>query len=87
MDNQDDTILPVEPEILRRIRQYFVNGAGAAQIGWGLPDDLERCKQVLRQESDKISPNAVPKYIISNLACFLHKAATGRYPYQDDGTN
>ena len=66
----------------------WAHGPRADLIGWNKPGDFDRRVIAIRQEADKHGrPNAVPQYMICGLCTALHKEATCRYPYQDDGTN
>lgn len=54
------------PEPLRR---WAIDGGGAAEIGWGAPDDYNRCLAVLGRH---VSPGE-----IHGLCANLHMEATG----------
>jgi hypothetical protein len=54
------------PEALRR---WAVDGEGAAEIGWGEPDDYYRCLTVMGRH--------VPAEEVHGLCGNLHEEATG----------
>lgn len=53
----------------RKLWDYWVHGAGAAKIGWGAPDDYNRCRAELGKH---VSPTQV-----DGLCANMHIAATG----------
>jgi HK97 family phage prohead protease len=61
-----------DPEATERLHKYWVHGEGAAKIGWGGPDDFEKC--VLELGKYIKDPQGY-----CNLA---HHEATGMWPAQ-----
>ncbi len=57
----------------RKLRKYWVSGAGAAKINWGVAGDFKRCVA------------ALSRYVKDpeGLCNSYHKAATGVYPGQE----
>ena len=53
----------------RKLWAYWVRGAGAAKIGWGAPDDFDRCVAELAKY---VGPGEV-----KGLCATMHIAATG----------
>lgn len=63
----------------RQLRDYWVHGAGAARIRWGVPGDFNRCVRLLTQESHGTIPD--PKGTCANL----HHEALGVWPGREHG--
>lgn len=53
----------------QQLRDYFIHGQGAAEIGWGAPDDYYRCLTVVGRH--------VPAHEVHGLCENLHEIATG----------
>lgn len=64
-----------EPKATKRITSYWVDGVGAAKIGWGAPGDFARCESQLR----KYVTN--PKWL-AGLCANLHYRALRTWPGQ-----
>lgn len=60
----------------RQLRNYWVNGIGAAKIAWNTPGDFTRCVALL----NKYMPGRAEGYCAN-----LHKRATGRWPGSRSG--
>lgn len=61
-----------------RIRRYWVSGAGAAKIKWGVPGDFNRCRMQLAKYVQN------PEWL-AGLCANMHKEAIGVWPGQEGG--
>lgn len=81
-------VLPLEAPMVQRLVKYWVNGPGADLIGWGTPDDFDRCVAQIQRATRCGDVNSVPGYMIKGLCTNLHRAAnSGRYPWEDDAND
>lgn len=62
-----------DPEPTKRITDYWVDGTGAAKIGWGAPGDFERCRTNLAQYVQN------PEWL-AGLCANLHYRALRTWP-------
>ena len=62
-----------DPEPTKRITDYWVDGTGAAKIGWGAPGDFERCRTNLAQYVQN------PEWL-AGLCANLHHRALRTWP-------
>jgi len=67
-----------DPKPTHKITSYWVDGRGAAKIGWGAPGDFNRCRANL----GKYVQN--PEWL-SGLCANLHYRALGAWPGQASG--
>lgn len=67
-----------EPVPTHRITSYWVDGRGAAKIGWGIPGDFNRCRTHLAKYVQR------PEWL-AGLCANLHYRAMGIWPGQEDG--
>ena len=67
-----------EPVPTHRITSYWVDGRGAAKIGWGIPGDFNRCRVQLAKYVQR------PEWL-AGLCANLHYRAIGVWPGQEDG--
>lgn len=63
------------PQLIR----YWVAGAGAAKIDWGVPGDYDRCITAIQAE---VGEHGAPlsDRVVHGLCATLHKLATGATP-------
>lgn len=73
VDTHDGPGWITEPVPTQRIRNYWVRGAGAAKIRWGVPGDFNRCRTQLRKYI------ANPAWLAGTCAN-LHYEALGVWP-------
>jgi hypothetical protein len=64
------------PTATARIRRYWVRGAGAAKIKWGVPGDFNRCRMQLAKYVQN------PDWL-AGLCSNMHKEAIGVWPGQE----
>lgn len=63
------------PQLLR----YWLAGAGAAKIRWGVPGDFDRCITNIQAEVSEKGP-PLSDNVIKGLCATLHKMSTGARP-------
>lgn len=63
------------PQLIR----YWVAGAGAAKINWGVPGDFDRCIAAVQSEVGEDGPPLSDR-VVKGLCATLHKMATGASP-------
>lgn len=63
------------PQPTHRITDYWVDGTGAAKIGWGVPGDFNRCRTQLAKYVQN------PQWL-AGLCANLHYRALGAWPGQ-----
>lgn len=66
------------PKPTHRITDYWVDGTGAAKIGWGAPGDFNRCRTQLAKYVQN------PQWL-AGLCANLHYRALGAWPGQANG--
>jgi hypothetical protein len=59
--------------------KYWVAGAGAAKIRWGISGDFDRCVRNIQAEASEKGRPLSP-HVIHGLCATLHKLATGATP-------
>ena len=60
--------------------KYWVDGTGAAKIGWGHSGDYDRCITHIQAEVTKDGKAPLSDHVIHGLCATLHKMATGAQP-------
>jgi hypothetical protein len=66
-----------EPDATSRLRKYWVKGAGALKIKWGVDGDFDRCRMQLGKY--------VNPAFLNGTCANLHKVATGVWPGRQNG--
>lgn len=71
---------PGDAKIVIEGKKYWVEGGGAAKIGWGQSGDFERCITEVQAAVTKGGGKPMPDSMIKGYCAELHKAATGARP-------
>ena len=73
-------VTPRDSEDVRRLKNFWAHGKGAAEIGWGTDGDFYRCEALIQQAVTKNGQKPLPDHMIRGLCANLHREATGAMP-------
>lgn len=65
------------PGAVRRLKDYWAHGAGAAKIRWGTPGDHGRCVRLIQEEITSHGRPPLPDGEIHGLCTNLQREAVG----------
>lgn len=71
---------PKDAKDVERLKKFWAHGRGAAEIGWGVDGDFDRCRVLIQQAVTKGGNKPLPPNMINGLCANLHKEATGAWP-------
>ena len=60
--------------------RYWLTGAGAATIRWGIPGDFDRAIAAIQAKVTEHGGKPLSDHVIKGLVATLHKMATGATP-------
>lgn len=63
-----------------QFKKYWLAGAGAAKIRWGVPGDFDRCVRSINAKIVEKHGKPLPDREIKGLCSNLHREATGTNP-------
>ena len=63
-----------------QFKKYWLTGAGAGIIRWGVDGDFDRCRVAINAKIEEHGGKPLPDHEISGLCAKLHKEATGAVP-------
>lgn len=73
-------VTPKDASDTRRLKDFWAHGRGAAEIGWGVDGDFDRCRVLIQQAVTKGGNKPLPPNMINGLCANLHREATGAMP-------
>lgn len=71
---------PKDTRDVDRLKNFWAHGKGAAEIGWGVDGDFDRCRVLIQQAVTKGGHAPLPPNMINGLCANLHREATGAMP-------